>query len=310
MTILERRSELLAAARQFFWQRNFVEVETPLLSSEVIPELHIEPLAAKAHNEDQESWLQASPELHMKRVLAGGAKAVFQITRSFRGGERGALHHPEFTIVEWYRVGDDDQAGIQLLDQFCQSLLGTAPATLTSYGEAFQKRVAICPHTSTAEELAACARKFQLVIPDGFPKHDRDEWLNLLLTTLIEPNLGRELPVILYDYPATQAALAKTSTRKDGIEVARRFELYWRGVELANGYDELTDAEKLRSRLERVNQQRSADGRAALPLPTSLLDAMRSSLPACSGCALGFDRLVMLATGAKSIAEVMACPEA
>jgi len=138
------------------------------------------------------------------------------------------------------------------------------------------------------------------------PQHDRDEWLNLLLATQVEPKLGLAGPEILYDYPASQAALAKITPREDGIKVARRFELYWRGIELANGYDELTDAAELRSRLEKANIRRAADDRPALPLPESLLSAMKTGLPPCSGCALGFDRLVMLALGAKSIAEVTA----
>jgi lysyl-tRNA synthetase class 2 len=307
-SFLESRSMLLAALRQFFLERDFIEVETPLLSSEVIPELHIEPLAVALTN-NRSGWLQASPELHMKKLVAEGMTAIFQVTRSFRGHEQGTLHHPEFTIVEWYRTGDDMRAGMALLDQLCQSLLKTPAATLTSYGEAFQQHVGICPHTSTADELAACTRNLKLDVPEDLPRRDRDEWLNLLLATKVEPNLGRESPEILYDYPASQAALAKISQREDGIDVARRFELYWRGVELANGYDELTDAMKLQSRLELVNEKRVADDRPALPLPQSLLKAMNRGLPTCSGCALGFDRLVMLALGANSIGEVMACPE-
>ncbi|NOY29047.1 MAG: EF-P lysine aminoacylase GenX [Planctomycetes bacterium] len=298
---LERRSELLSALRQFFLDRDFLEVETPLLSSEVIPEQHIEPVVVA-----DKQFLQASPELHMKRLVAAGMKAIYQVTRSFRGHEQGRLHNPEFTIVEWYRTGDDMQAGIALLDELCQTLLETPPATRTSYGEAFEQHVGLCPHTSTSAELWERARALAINVPDAMPRDDCDEWLNLLLAIQVEPKLGAAGPEILYDYPASQAALAKLVQREDGKRVAARFELYWRGIELANGYDELADAAELRSRLEAVNRSRQADGKAILPLPESLLAAMKTGLPDCSGCALGFDRLVMLALNAESIAEVRA----
>ena len=318
LTYLQRRSELLSELRLFFLNRKFTEVETPLLCCEIIPEQNIEPVAVGSRNAKRTGrgeqrtaqWLQASPELHMKRLLAEGMTSIFQITRSFRADEAGALHNPEFTIVEWYRGGDDMQAGMALLDELLQTLLGTPSATLTSYGEAFQEHVGLCPHTATPMKLAERARALAVEIPGSMPSEDRDEWLNLILTTRIEPKLGVAAPEILYDYPASQAALAKNDRREDGVDVARRFELYWRGVELANGYDELTDAEELRNRLVQLNVNRVTTGRPALPLPASLLAVMENGLPESAGCALGFDRLVMLAVGAKSIAEVMAFPEA
>ena len=314
LAILQQRSELLHRLRQFFLDRHFLEVETPLLSTEVIPEQHIEPFAVnlpptpKASRDAthrRTAWLQASPELHMKRLLAAGLPAIFQITRSFRAGERGPLHHAEFTIVEWYRTGDDMQTGMQLLDELCQQLLATPAAKRTSYAEAFQHCVGLCPHTSSADQLAKQAAVLQIATPVGMNPEDRDQWLNLLLATRVEPELGRDAPELLYDYPASQAALAKVDRREDGVEVARRFELYWRGVELANGYDELTDAKELRTRLTAVNTARQQDDRPVLPLPELLLTAMKAGLPDCAGVALGFDRLVMLATGAQSIDDVM-----
>ncbi len=302
LTNLRRRSELLRTVRQFFYDRDFLEVETPLLSEEIIPELHIEPTAAK------EKFLQASPELHMKRLVAAKMPAIFQITRSFRNDERGPLHNPEFTILEWYRTGDDLQAGIQLLDELCQTTLKTSAARRTTYAAAFEQHAGICPHTSTTEQLASRTHALKLPVPDTMCVDDRDEWLNFLLALQVEPHLGRDTPEILYDYPASQAALANIATREDGKRVAERFELYYRGVELANGYHELTDAAELRVRLEEVNRERKADGRKTLPMPESLLAAVEAGLPACAGCALGFDRLAMLACGAKSIDEVMAFP--
>ncbi len=304
---LARRNDLLCALRLFFLERDFVEVETPLLSVEVIPELHIEPICVA--RDRSPLWLQASPELHMKRLLAEGMEAIFQITRSFRAGERGPLHNPEFTIVEWYRAGDDMHAGIELVDELLQTLLAMGPAVRTSYAAAFEKHVGADPHRATPGQLALLVAELDLAVPAGMRTDDRDEWLNLLLALKVEPELGRAGPEILYDYPESQAALAKIAQREDGKRVAERFELYWHGVELANGYLELTDAEELQQRLIAVNEARAADGRERLPLPESLLAAMKRGLPTNTGCALGFDRLAMLACGAESLDEVMTFPQ-
>jgi elongation factor P--(R)-beta-lysine ligase len=337
---------MLARLRGFFAERGFLEVETPTLDAEIIPELHIEPFGVGAvlTNAPQDAtnsrtatrsgpggceppaiphdaaahvsvhaatqsplFLQASPELHMKRLLCEGLPAIFQVTRSFRYGERGAIHNPEFTMVEWYRAGDGMTAGMDLLDELCQSIAASAAARRTTYAEAFRTHVTIDAHHATCEELAAAAKRLHVAVPEGIHADDRDEWLNLLLANVVEPQLGADRPEILYDYPASQSALAVTATRQDGTLVGERFELYWRGIELANGYHELTDAAALRARLEEVNRKRSADNRPALPLPERLLAAMTNpGLPPCSGCALGFDRLAMLACGTTTIDDVMA----
>jgi lysyl-tRNA synthetase class 2 len=295
---------LLQKLRDFFYEREFVEVETPLVANEIIPELHIEPLRLEGG-----LFLQASPELHMKRLLAAGATAIFQVTRSFRAGERGPQHNREFTLVEWYRAGDDMRAGIDIVDELMQCVLGSPPAVRTSYAAAFQRAIGIQPHAASVDELAAAARIANIAAPIGMKHMNRDEWLNLLLATRVEPQLGRERPEIIYHYPATQAALARTAATGEGCEVAERFELYYRGIELANGYHELTDPIEQRRRFEAVNAARAADGRCPLPLPESLLAAMEHGLPACTGVALGFDRLVMLAVGAESIQQVMPFPQ-
>jgi lysyl-tRNA synthetase class 2 len=290
--------------RKFFDERGFFEVETPLLAKEIIPELHIEPIRAASGE-----FLQSSPELHMKRLVASGARAIYQVTRSFRQDERGPLHNPEFTIVEWYRVGDELQAGIELLDELAQTLLASPAAARTTYAAAFQRTLNINPHTATVAELAAATKAAGISVPDGMQADDRDEWLNLLLATRVEPQLGHDRPEILYHYPASQASLANVAKSDAGYEVAERFELYYRGIELANGFHELADASELRRRFEAVNVGRVADGRGALPLPESLLAAMERGLPACTGCALGFDRLVMLALQTESIDQVVAFPQ-
>jgi lysyl-tRNA synthetase class 2 len=304
LAALQQRAALLGRLRKFFDERGFIEVETPLLANEIIPELHIEPIRTASGD-----FLQSSPELHMKRLVVSGATAIYQVTRSFRQGERGELHNPEFTIVEWYRVGDDLQAGMNLLDDLVKELLATPPAARTTYAEAFQRTLGIDPHTATVADLATVAIAAGVSLPSGIPVDDRDEWLNLLLATRVEPHLGRDRAEILYHYPASQASLAKVATTDAGHDVAERFELYYRGIELANGFHELDDASELRRRFEAVNVARVADERDELPLPESLLAALERGLPPCAGCALGFDRLVMLALKAVSIDDVIAFPQ-
>jgi elongation factor P--(R)-beta-lysine ligase len=304
LATLERRAALLRNVRKFFDDRGFFEVETPLLASEIIPELHIQPIRT-ANGE----FLQSSPELHMKRLIVAGAIAIYQVTRSFRQDERGPLHNPEFTIVEWYRVGDDLQAGIELLDKLVTALLATPPAARTTYAEALRRTLNIDPHTASVAELATATIAAGINVPSGMQAEDRDEWLNLLLATRVEPHLGRDRPEILYHYPASQASLAKVAVSDTGYEVAERFELYYRGIELANGFRELGDAAELRRRFEEVNAGREADGRVTLPLPETLLAALEHGLPTCTGCALGFDRLSMLASGSVSIDDVIAFPQ-
>jgi lysyl-tRNA synthetase class 2 len=302
LAALQQRALLLHKLREFFDDRGFLAIETPLLASEVIPELYVEPIAAEGGRQ----WLQASPELHMKRLLAAGATAVYQVTRSFRAGERGRLHNPEFTIVEWYRAGDGMQAGMDLLDDLMQSLLGTPPAIRTTYQAAFQRHAGICPFVATIEELTDAV---QANSSSDIDRADRDELLNLLLAVRVEPQLGCDRPEILYDYPASQASLARVVRTAEGRDVAERFELYFRGFELANGFHELTVATELRGRLEAVNAARTTAGRRVLPMPERLLAAMAHGLPPCTGCALGFDRLAMLAIGATSIDKVIAFPQ-
>ena len=272
---MRQRAAMLGRLRGFFAERGFLEVETLTLDAEIIPELHIEPFSVgDASNKQAFGFLQASPELHMKRLLCEGLPAIFQVTRSFRYGERGAIHNPEFTMVEWYRTGDGMAAGMDLLDELCQAVAASAAARRTTYAEAFRTHVGVDAHRATCEELAAASKRLHVAVPEGIHADDRDEWLNLLLADVVEPRLGADRPEIMYDYPASQSALAVTATRADGALVGERFELYWRGIELANGYHELTDAAALRTRLEKVNRKRSADNRPALLLPKRLLTSI------------------------------------
>jgi elongation factor P--(R)-beta-lysine ligase len=309
---LRCRAQLLARVREFFAVHGFLEVETPLLSDDVVVDRNLDPMFTVLADDvarpevGRKLWLQTSPEFGMKRLLAAGMQAIYQITRAFRNREVGALHNPEFTMVEWYRVGDNQAKAMQFLSEMCQALLNTAPAERLSFADAFEKELSLNPHTSSVESLAAVAKRRNLIAPNGL-HDDRDGWLNFLLSECVQPHLGQTVPTILYDYPASQAALARLRTDGD-IEVAERFELYVRGIELANGYHELLDPVELRRRNAAANNARAAEGKPRLPEASRLLDAMHAGLPACAGVALGFDRLVMVASGAKTLAEVLAFP--
>ena len=303
--MLAERAQLLKRLRKFFDSRGFLEVETPLLSRDVVVDRHLDPLSVTLFADPREPrigptlWLQTSPEFAMKRLLVSGQQSIFQITRAFRGGEVGPLHNPEFTIVEWYRVGDDYVAGMQLLADLAEEMLGLGTPEKLTYRGAFLRYAGVDPFdvrrgSSDPAETA-----------DRRSPYD-DLQLDLLLTQKVEPHLGQNRPTILYDYPASQSALARI--REGNPSVAERFELYARGIELANGYYELLDPAALRARNRDNNELRRADGKLPLPEESRLLSSMEQGLPPCSGCALGFDRLVMVATGAKTIQEVMAFP--
>lgn len=310
---LRRRAALLRRLREFFHARGFLEVETPLVSADIVVDRHLDPFStvylpdgAAAGGGGRTLWLQTSPEAAMKRLMAAGGEAIFQVTRSFRNGERGRLHNPEFTLVEWYRRGDGLREGMALVDELCQALLDAPPAEPLTYAEAFARHVGVDPHAADAAALSAAAARLGVAPPPGFEGADHDSWLHLLLAERVEPRLGQDAPTLLYAYPASQAALAAVDPGPPAV--AERFELYYRGVELANGFHELLDAGALRARMQVENEQRAADGKPPLPGPSRLLAAMEHGLPDCCGVALGFDRLAMLALGASCIDEVIAFP--
>jgi lysyl-tRNA synthetase class 2 len=308
---LRLRADLLRRLRDFFDQRGFLEVETPILSADTVVDRHLDPFSFAVGTGDNTRtlWLQTSPEFAMKRLLAAGAEAIYQIAHVFRQDEQGPLHNPEFTLVEWYRVGDDLAAGMQLTSDLCEALLGRGSAELLSYAAAFERHVGLDPHTADIDVLIAAARDCGSP-PQSLAKEDRDGWLDWLLTERVQARLGVDRPVLLYDFPASQAALARVRPHPEGSRppLAERFELYVSGWELANGYHELLDADELRRRNARTNELRRADGKPSLPEQSRLLAAMEHGLPPSVGCALGFDRLVMLAAGARSIDEVIAFP--
>lgn len=306
---LRRRAKLLKKIRRFFDDLDFVEVETPLISTDIVVDQHIHPveittLQNRTDSEPSARWLQTSPEFAMKRLLAAGADKIFQICKAFRNSERGPQHNPEFTMLEWYRSGDSYEQGRELLAHFACTLFDCKTVEQVSYRQAFENILDHCPLRSSDKTLLELARKHTQVNFTG--SEPRDEFLNALLSECVEPQLGRQSPVIIYDFPAGQAALAKI--RNDDPPVAERYELYFRGVELANGYHELTDAEELLMRNERVNQLRKKDNLPELPVHSRLLEAMRKGIPDCCGVAVGVDRLAMLLLNSDRIDEVIPFP--
>ena len=312
MENLRRRAVVINQIRNFFERRDFFHVETPALSHDIVVDRYLHPVSVTKSDvvpsamEGERLWLQTSPEFSMKRIVAAGATAIYQITPAFRSTERGRMHNPEFTMLEWYRVGDSMNDAMKLLGALAETILNCGKTELLSYQAAFEKWAGLDPHTATLDELAKSAKGQGVEFDTGDKQLDRDGLLNLILTHVIEPNLGVSSPTIVFDWPASQAALA--IVRNDDPPVAERFELYVDGVELANGYHELLDAGELISRNKKNNLLRVSDGNVELPSTSRLLEAMRSGLPDCCGVALGVDRLVMLALGANSIDEVIAFP--
>ncbi len=311
---LRFRAKCLTAVRRFFDERGYVEVDTPVLSQDIVIDAFLEPFIVPQTFGGKDYYLQTSPEFGMKRLLCGGLGAIYQLGHVFRRGERGENHNPEFTMVEWYRTHDDHFAQMQVVEDLLHVVtqLTAAPISFprpfrrTTYQEAFQRHLGIDPFAATIEDLRQAARERGIVPPPSLSEEDRDGWLNLLLAICVESKLGIERPEFLYDYPASQSALAKTRTTPH--HVAERFELYCHGIELCNGYHELLDPAELRRRNAAQQAIRLQEGSPALPLESRLLEAMEKGLPPSAGVALGFDRLVMLLGGYSRIDDVIPFP--
>ncbi|QDU35900.1 Elongation factor P--(R)-beta-lysine ligase [Maioricimonas rarisocia] len=322
LVTLRRRAILTQAVRTFFDRHGYWEVETPLLSRDICVDAWIDPFCLQGDG-DGTLYLQTSPEFAMKRLLAAGADAIWQLTRSFRRGETGQYHNPEFAMLEWYRVGDDHHAQMTFVEALVRHVATqavefgaeaaplsrlTEPIRRLRYDEAFAEFAGSSVLQLEVVDLAELARTHDLVVPASLQQGegDRDDWLNLLLAEIVEPALASLGAVFLYDYPASQAALAKVSPGPP--PVAERFELYLDGIEICNGYHELTEADELARRMQQQSDRRVAAGLPALPVESRLLQAMRKGLPNCAGVALGLDRLLMWALGAETLADVMPFP--
>lgn len=300
---LQRRAAMMAAARRFFAERGVMEVDTPVLSAAAASDLHIASLRSQLTlGKPRWLYLQSSPESAMKRLLAAGSGPIFQLARVFRDGEAGAQHNPEFLLLEWYRPEFDLVSLMDEVAALVSALLESEPpVTRMSYRQAFVSHAGIDPFGASLDEIAELCRS------EGFQSHldDRDAGLDLLLTRKVQPALPSGC-VFIHGYPADQAAQARI--RPGDPPLAERFELFVDRIELANGYQELTDAGEQKARITADLERRRARGLPEVPVDSHLLGALAHGLPDCAGVALGFDRLVALKAGVSDIREVMAFP--
>ena len=307
---MQARAKMYAQLRQFFAERDVMEVETPILSQAGVTDVHLASVQALRHigGRKQTHYLQTSPEFPMKRLLASGSGAIYQICKVFRDDEHGRKHNSEFTMLEWYRpaftlkdlmfeVGD-------LLNVTLGHRFGEVRPTVLSYKHAFMDRLDINPLQASLKDLKDACHRVGLNLDLG---DDRLGYMDLLFSHMVEPSLGFDTPVFLTDFPPEMASLAKTRVDEDGELVVARFELYIDGLELANAYDELIDAEVLRSRFEADNAEREKLGLHVVPVDEYLLAAL-PQMPECSGIALGVDRLLMVATEKMKLEQVVTFP--
>ncbi len=289
---LKKRADIIRAIRCFMDTRGVLEVDTPLLMPSIGTDVTLVPFQVGHH------YLQTSPEFALKRLIASGSGDVYQLGKAFRNEEKGRYHNSEFMMLEWYRVGWGLSALMTEMDTLLQTVCGWPQSDCITYQALFQQYVGFCPHTVSLSFL-----QNYLAPEANAVTWSRDDCLQAILTTF-EPQLGQTRPLMVTDYPASQAALAKIRPLTSTCDVAERFEVYYKGIELANGYHELTDAEEQRRRFQEDNDQRAMLGLPQLPLDEKLIQAIEAGFPACSGVALGVDRLVMLALGKKRLSEV------
>ncbi|PCJ50243.1 MAG: elongation factor P lysine(34) lysyltransferase [Gammaproteobacteria bacterium] len=303
--VLIARANMLAKIRQFFSNKNILEVDTPSLSKGTITDIYLDALSTRSKhlNKGQTPlYLQTSPEFAMKRLLASGMGSIYQICRAFRDDETGRYHNPEFLMLEWYRVNFNHLQLMAEMDELLVMVLDTEPADIITYQALFLEILGVDP----LEDSNECFQKLVTEKANGPTLTDRDELLHCLFAVLIEPQLGKKRPLMVCDFPASQSSLARLS--KQDPRVSERFEVYYKGIELANGFHELKDADEQRKRFEQDNAQRLKLNKTQRPLDERLLAALQSGIPDCAGVALGLDRLLMLKLNKKSIQEVMPFP--
>jgi lysyl-tRNA synthetase class 2 len=295
---------MLSAARDFFAARAVLEVETPILAASAASDPQIESLATRITGIAGRFYLSTSPEFAMKRLLAAGSGDIYQICKVFRDAEHGRWHNPEFTMLEWYRVGFDDAALMREVEDLAAQLLAPhrriAPAERITYAEALRRHAGVDVQGDADAALDGAAAAHGI---ECRAELDRDGKLDLLMGMLVGPRLGRDRPCFICDYPASQASLARLKPGPPAV--AARFEFYIDGIELANGFHELANAGEQRSRFLGDLKTRRARGQDEPPLDENLLAAL-PALPDCAGVALGFDRLVAVALGAERLSEAMA----
>ena len=304
---LRQRAVMLAEARAFFAARGVLEVETPVLSACAVTDPQIESLDTRIAGRAGRFYLSTSPEFPMKRLLAAGMGDIYQICKVFRDAEQGRWHNPEFTMIEWYRQGYDDAALMSEVEELTHRLLAphrrSAPAERLTYADALHRHAGIDAHAAPEAVLRRAVADHGIVCDAEL---DRDAMLDLLMGMIGGPRLGRDRPCFVYDYPASQASLARMKPGRPAV--AARFELYMDGLELANGFHELANAAEQRARFAADLATRRARGQSEPPLDERLLAALAAGMPDCAGVALGFDRLVAVGLGATRLAETMAFP--
>ncbi len=306
---LKQRAAIVQTIRQFFAQRNVMEVDTPAMSHATVTDIHLHTFQTEfvgpGYADGRKLYFMTSPEFHMKRLLAAGSGCIYQICKSFRNEENGRYHNPEFTMLEWYRVGFDHHQLMDEMDAMLQLVLQCGQAERMTYQQAFLKVLGVCPLEASMAELKTAAASLGLSdIAD--PEDDRDTLLQLLFSVGVEEKVGQSVPVFVYDFPASQAALAKINAQDP--RVADRFEVYFKGIELANGFHELDNPKEQLKRFEEDNAKRIEMGIATQPIDHHLIAALESGLPQCAGVALGVDRLIMLSLECDHIDQVTAFP--
>lgn len=311
--IIKQRAALLADIRQFFQQRAVLEVETPVLSPYAPTAPYLESFSTTftplAMGDNRTLYLHTSPEFMMKRLLAAGSGPIYQMGKVFRNGEKGQCHAPEFTLLEWYHPGYQLQQLIDEVIALLTTISDCGPVIQYRYDDIFRHYIGLDIFSCSDEALRQAALT-QITAIDETLTLDRDGWCEIIMSYLIEPQLAQHNgPVVVYDFPASQAQLAKLTQNAAGQTVAARFEVYMAGLELANGYDELCDAVELKRRFDHDNQQRQRQNKDLMPIDQSLLAAMQAGLPQCAGVALGIDRLCMALFKQKDMASVQSFSE-
>ena len=305
----QARAQLLRTIRNFFFDRQVLEVDTPLLSHATVTDLYLDAFSAQFDFSDTGKpvslYLQTSPEYAMKRLLCAQSGPIYQICKAFRHEGAGRWHNPEFTMLEWYRPGFTHHDLMAEVDALLQTSLNCGVAEKMTYAQAFARYLSVNPLEATTAELQ---QMLTLRNVDVSNTHllSRDDCLQLLFSYFIEPHIGMLQPCFVYGFPASQAALARINQQDP--RTADRFEVYFKGIELANGFYELQDAAEQRQRFLTDNKARRHAGKPERPVDENLLDALASGLPDCAGVALGIDRLLMLATGAEHINDTLNFP--
>ena len=311
---LQQRGEIVWQIRQFFQARGFTEVHTPTISRDTVIDRYIDPIQIPgsalgcASATAERYFLQTSPEFCMKRLLAAGMTNIYQLGPAYRAGERGQHHNPEFTMLEWYRVGETFREAVQFLGELVDAVLSASSRRYSAtqsitYAQAFRSTLDLDPLVCSVDDLKRAAERLAVALGGNWDDQSRDDWLNLLFAEGVQPKLGHEYPVTVTHYPASQAALAAVSL--DDPRTSERYELFVEGIEIANGYHELLDASELARRSAETLDLRRADGKEDLSTDNLLLAAMQAGLPDACGCALGVDRLAMVALGLESLDQVI-----